>query len=45
MSSSILLIEDEPQMRSNMRTVLELEGYSVQAVSNGRLGIEALRAE
>jgi DNA-binding NarL/FixJ family response regulator len=45
MKSSILLIEDEPQMRSNMRTVLELEGYDVQAVSNGRLGIEALRAE
>jgi DNA-binding NarL/FixJ family response regulator len=45
MKSSILLIEDEPQMRSNMRTVLELEGYHVQAVSNGRLGIEALRAE
>ncbi|QIF04613.1 response regulator transcription factor [Roseimicrobium sp. ORNL1] len=45
MKSSILLIEDEPQMRSNMRTVLELEGYHVQAVSNGRLGIEALRAD
>ncbi|MBX7207964.1 MAG: response regulator transcription factor [Verrucomicrobiaceae bacterium] len=42
MKQKILLIEDEPQMRSNMKTVLEMEGFSVVTAENGRAGIDAL---
>jgi DNA-binding NarL/FixJ family response regulator len=45
MNATILLIEDEPQMRQNMTTVLQLEGYDVRTANNGRLGIESLRKQ
>ena len=30
----ILVIEDEPEMRRNIRTILELEDFNVVAASN-----------
>lgn len=41
----ILLIEDEPQMRRNMETVLSMEGFRVISAENGRVGVEKARAE
>ena len=42
---TILLIEDEPQMRRGMTTALEMEGFKVTAVANGRLGVAAALRE
>ncbi|MBL9168316.1 MAG: response regulator transcription factor [Verrucomicrobiales bacterium] len=42
---SILLIEDEPQMRRNMETVLSMEGFRVISAENGRVGVDKARAE
>jgi DNA-binding NarL/FixJ family response regulator len=42
MSARILLIEDEPQMRANMKTVLEMEGFDVIAAEHGRAGLAAV---
>jgi DNA-binding NarL/FixJ family response regulator len=41
----ILVIEDEPEMRRNIRTILELEHFNVVAASNGRDGLALARAE
>jgi len=41
----ILVIEDQPQMRRNLVTVLEMEGYQPIAAENGRSGLEAARRE
>ena len=37
---TILLVEDEPQLRENVRAVLELFNYQVLDASNGRQAIE-----
>jgi DNA-binding NarL/FixJ family response regulator len=37
----ILLIEDQPQMRRNIATILEMEGFEVTTAENGRRGVEA----
>jgi len=36
----ILLIEDEPEMRRNIATILRLEKFNVIAAENGRVGVE-----
>jgi len=36
----ILVIEDEPRMRSNISMILKMEDYEVTEASNGREGIE-----
>jgi len=41
----ILVIEDEPEMRRNIRTILELEDFNVVAASNGREGLALARTE
>jgi DNA-binding NarL/FixJ family response regulator len=41
----ILVIEDQPIMRENLVTLLELERFAVVSAENGRLGIELARAE
>ena len=41
----ILVIEDQPQMRRNLVTVLEMEGYQPIAAEHGRSGLEAARRE
>lgn len=42
---TILLVEDDPDLRLLVREVLELEGYRVVAAANGREALEALRAD
>ncbi len=39
----ILLIEDQPVMRRNIQTILEMEGFEVAAADNGTKGLEAAR--
>jgi CheY-like chemotaxis protein len=39
----ILVIEDEPEIRENVQALLELEGYSVAAASNGREALAELQ--
>jgi DNA-binding NarL/FixJ family response regulator len=45
MTTKILLIEDEPQMRENLQTVLELEGFEVLTAGDGHAGLELARKE
>jgi len=41
----VLVIEDEPEMRRNILTILRLEKYEVLGAENGRVGIEMARRE
>ncbi|MDB6112891.1 MAG: two component transcriptional regulator, LuxR family [Pedosphaera sp.] len=41
----ILIIEDEPTMRANLRDILELEHFSPLLAANGREGIAAAKRE
>ena len=41
----ILIIEDEPEMRRNLATILRLEKFYVLAAENGRIGIELAQRE
>lgn len=43
--SRILVIEDQPQMRRNVATILEMEGFTVTAAENGRKGVDLARAQ
>jgi DNA-binding NarL/FixJ family response regulator len=41
----ILVIEDEPEMRRNLTTILRMEKFHPLAAENGRLGVELARKE
>ncbi len=41
----ILVIEDEPEMRRNLATLLRLEKFHVSQAENGRLGLDLARKE
>jgi len=41
----ILVIEDEPEMRRNLVTILRLEKYHPVAAENGRIGVELAKKE
>jgi DNA-binding response OmpR family regulator len=41
----ILVIEDEPEMRRNLATILKLEKFNVVQAENGRAGIDLARKE
>jgi DNA-binding NarL/FixJ family response regulator len=41
----ILVIEDQPVMRRNIRTILEMEGFTVTVAENGRKGVAAAQAD
>jgi DNA-binding NarL/FixJ family response regulator len=41
----ILIIEDEPEMRRNLATILRLEKFHPLVAENGRLGIELAKKE
>lgn len=41
----ILVIEDEPQIRANLRRFLQLEGHEVIEAGNGVQGVEAAGAQ
>src|SRR5260221_10895703 len=43
--TKILVIEDQPQMRKNLVTILEMENFQVTAAENGRRGGELAKAE
>ena len=45
MSTRILLVEDEEALRSTLKLNLELEGYVVQAVENGKLALQVFHSE
>jgi DNA-binding NarL/FixJ family response regulator len=40
---SILIIEDDPAICSNMELILRMEGFAVRTAEDGRAGIAALR--
>jgi DNA-binding NarL/FixJ family response regulator len=40
----ILVIEDEPEMRRNLATILRLENFQPLTAENGRAGLELIRA-
>lgn len=40
----ILVIEDEPQMRRNILTILEMENFEALGAENGRIGLEMIHA-
>jgi DNA-binding NarL/FixJ family response regulator len=42
---TILIIEDEPEMRRNLATILRLEKYNPVTAENGREGLEMARLE
>jgi DNA-binding NarL/FixJ family response regulator len=41
--TKILVIEDQPQMRKNLATILEMENFEVALAADGRSGIELAR--
>lgn len=41
----ILVIEDEPEMRRNLLTILKLEKFYAIGAENGRVGVETARRE
>jgi len=41
----VLVIEDEPEMRRNLTTILRLENFHALAAENGRRGLEVARRE
>ena len=41
----VLVIEDEPEMRRNLLTVLRLEKFQVVAAQNGRVGVDLAKKE
>ena len=43
MSKSVLVVEDDPSIRSLIQMVLEAEGYHVLTASNGQEGVKILK--
>jgi DNA-binding NarL/FixJ family response regulator len=41
----ILVIEDEPEMRRNLATILRMERFDVSQAENGRVGLEMARKD
>jgi DNA-binding NarL/FixJ family response regulator len=41
----ILVIEDEPEMRRNLLTILKLENYPATGAENGRIGVHLAKRE
>ena len=44
-AARILIIDDEPNVRSTLISVLADEGYDADAVDSGEAGLEQLRAQ
>ncbi len=45
MTSKILLIDDDPNLRESLGEVLRVEGYQVGAAASGEEGLDALKTE
>lgn len=43
-NKKILVIEDEPEMRRNLATILRMEDFQPFTAENGRVGLESVRA-
>jgi len=43
MSETILIVEDEPSLQETLAYNLEKQGYTVEAVGDGRSALEAAR--
>ena len=43
MSTTVLVVEDDDAIRSNITRLLKLEGYDIVSAVNGRLGLERAR--
>lgn len=41
-ASTILVVEDDPEILSTVAAILELEGYEVERASNGEEGLQAV---
>jgi DNA-binding response OmpR family regulator len=44
MTHRILIVEDNPDLAFGLRATLEIEGYTVDVASDGRAGLESVRA-
>jgi CheY-like chemotaxis protein len=44
MKSRVLLVEDDPDVRSTLADILSLEGFDVEATEDGDTALELLRA-
>ncbi len=44
MNKSVLIVEDEEDIREMLRLALELEGYTVHTAPNGKAGLELLQS-
>lgn len=45
MTQRILIVDDEPDIRDMLKTLMETEGYAVGTASNGLDALEAFQAE
>jgi len=45
MRKTILVVDDDPSLRSGMRSVLEEAGYRVVTAENGRVALRRLESE
>ena len=45
MNKKILVIEDEPEMRRNLLTILKMEKFTALGAENGRVGVDVVRKE
>ena len=45
MKKKVLIVEDEPDVRKGLRTVLEAEGFEVREAADGKAGLEAAGRE
>ncbi|MSU59825.1 MAG: response regulator transcription factor [Pedosphaera sp.] len=43
--NTILVIDDQPQMRRNLLTILEMEGFQLLTADNGRVGLKLAQEE
>jgi len=43
MSDKIVVIEDNPDVRNNLKEILESAGYTVDTAENGEIGLEVLK--
>ena len=44
LKEQILVIDDEPSIRKYLQTLLEVDGFEVEAVSSGKEAIEKVNA-
>ena len=45
MTKKILVVDDEPDIRTSIKTILEKEGYTVFEAANGRITLNLLKKE